>query len=394
MPRADFWSRHRTVLGFALLNAAMGMGVGLSKVVAPLYALSLEADEATLGLVAAAQSAGVLLFGMPTGFLVDRFGPSALFMAGSLIGGALYVALPLFPSPFYLVALSFAISCCMPLRFVPLATLFFEQLETIGEAKAGWLRGSHMGGSTVLGPLLAAALAPFLSYVHMYWVIAGLLLVTMTMARFLFRSHGERRPHGAPKQTLTQQLGTIVSDLDLRGACIVDLVAMAIIGFFNFFVVVIAVAELGLGPERASGLVSAHGFSYVVVLFSAGALAQRLGQQASYALSALTIALGLLALGTGQSALAMSAGAVVLGCGVGLLHVVNMLRFARIGARLGRGKIAGINALTGPSGTILASVLGGFLGRRIGLQSVFLSFIPLVGFLLWQLWQERQPVAA
>jgi hypothetical protein len=32
------------------------------------------------------------------------------------------------------------------------------------------------------------------------------------------------------------------------------------------------------------------------------------------------------------------------------------------------------------------------LGRQIGLQSVFLSFIPLLGLLLWQLQQERAAV--
>ncbi|HEX5658462.1 MAG TPA: MFS transporter [Polyangiales bacterium] len=84
-------------MSFSLLNAAMGIGVGLSKVVAPLYALELGANDATLGLVAASQSAGVLLLGMPTGFLVDRFGPSPLFVLGSLIGGALYLTVLLLP---------------------------------------------------------------------------------------------------------------------------------------------------------------------------------------------------------------------------------------------------------------------------------------------------------
>ncbi|MET0287181.1 MAG: MFS transporter [Polyangiales bacterium] len=386
------WSSQRILLSFSLLNAAMGIGVGLSKVVAPLYALSLGADEATLGMVAAAQSAGVLLLGMPTGFLVDRFGPSPLFVLGSLVGGALYLIVPLVPSASYLVLTSFALSCCMPLRFVPLATVFFEQLETLGEAKAGWSRGSHMGGSTVLGPLLAGALAGWLSYAQMYWVIAGLFLFTMTMARQLFQSfRGRRAASGEPLRT---QLRVMFEDADLRGACLVDMIAMTVLGFFNFFAVVIAVKELGLSPERASGFVSAHGLCYVLVLFSAGPLVTRLGAQASCVLSGLAIAFGLLVLGNGRDALTMTLGAVVVGGGVGLLHIVNMLRFARIGARLGRGKIAGLNALTGPSGSIAASVMGGVLGSRLGLQNVFLCMVPLVGVLFWQLHAERSDSGA
>jgi MFS family permease len=381
------WSSQRILVSFALLNAAMGVGVGLAKVVAPLYALSLGADEATLGLVAAAQSAGVLLLGMPTGFLVDRFGPSPLFVVGSLVGGALYLTVPLVPTTWYLVLASFALSCCMPLRFVPLTTVFFEQLETLGEAKAGWARGSHMGGSTVLGPLLAGLLAIWMSYAQMYWVIAALFLLTMTMARWLFRSFRGRR--AASGESLRAQLSAMFDDADLRGACVVDVIAMATLNFFNFFTVVIAVRELGLSPERASGLVSAHGLCYVLVLFGAGPLAARLGQQSSSVLSGLTIVAGLIVLANGRDALTMTLGSVLVGAGVGLLHIVNMLRFARIGARLGRGKIAGLNALTGPTGSISASVMGGLLGRQLGLQNVFLCFVPLVGLLFWQLYQER-----
>ncbi|HEX5658463.1 MAG TPA: hypothetical protein VFX59_14775 [Polyangiales bacterium] len=74
---------------------------------------------------------------------------------------------------------------------------------------------------------------------------------------------------------------------------------------------------------------------------------------------------------------------------MGPLHVVNVMRFARVGARLGRGKIAGLNALTGPTGSICASILGGLLGSRFGLQNVYLCIVPLVGLLFWQLYQER-----
>jgi MFS family permease len=372
-------SSQRFLIGFACLNAAMGLGVGLAKVVTPLYALSLGADEATLGLVAAAQSAGVLCLGMPTGLLVERFGPVALFTAGSLLGGALYLLLPLYPGG--LVPLTFAISCCMPLRFVPLTSLFFEQLETLGEAKAGWARGSHMGGSTVLGPLLAGLLAAFMTQRQMYWVIAALFLVTMAAARALF---GAGRTRSASREPLRAQLRRLIADADVRAACTVDLVAMAILGFFNFFVVVIAVRELGLGAESASGLVSAHGGSYVLVLFGAGSLAARLGQPASYALAVLSIALGLVALGSSATVEPMLLGSVLLGGGIGLLHVVNTMRLARIGARIGRGKIAGLNALTGPAGSIAASITAGVVGARSGLQSVFLLFVPIVALLLYQ----------
>lgn len=54
--------------------------------------------------------------------------------------------------------------------------------------------------------------------------------------------------------------------------------------------------QLCLGPERASGFAFAHSLTYVTVLFSLGSLTRRLGQQASYALGACSMAGGLLAM--------------------------------------------------------------------------------------------------
>jgi MFS family permease len=67
------------------------------------------------------------------------------------------------------------------------------------------------------------------------------------------------------------------------------------------------------------------------------------------------------------------------------LQIVNLMRFARIGSRLGRGKVAGLNALVGPAGGMMGNMCGGMLGHRIGLQSVFLVFVPLLILLSWQL---------
>jgi hypothetical protein len=67
------------------------------------------------------------------------------------------------------------------------------------------------------------------------------------------------------------------------------------------------------------------------------------------------------------------------------MQIVNLTRFAHIGARIGRGQTAGINALAGPSGAFFGSLLGGGLGRSLGLQTVFLLFIPVFAALGWSL---------
>jgi len=397
--------RHRFLVTFVLLNSLMGVSVGLAKVTTPLYALHLGANEALLGLVAGSQSAGILLIGLPMGFLVDRYGPAGLFVIGSLCAGAMYMVVPLVPSAMFLVGCTFVISFFMPFRFVSLNTVFLEQLEVLGEEKAGWARGSHMAGTTMIGPALAATLIQVSSYQHTYWVIAALFLLTMFLSPLVFSQHEARRsaPAGARAENGTRtlswravraQLVLIGRDVDLRGACMVDFTGQAIMMFYTFFIVVIAIVQLGLGADEASGLVGAQGFSYVVALFTLGPFANRLGQNSVYALSAGLVALALVLLGTAAAPPLLWIGGLLLGVGLGLLQIVNLMRFARIGGRLGRGKIAGLNALVGPAGGMVGSMGGGLLGHQIGLQTVFLLFIPALGLLLWQLHTQRAQLLA
>jgi len=384
-------ARHRFLVTFVLLNSLMGVSVGLAKVTTPLYAMHLGANDAVLGLVAGAQSAGILLIGLPMGFLVDRYGPAPLFVIGSLCAGAMYGLVPQVPSAMFLVGCTFVISFFMPFRFVSLNTVFMEQLEVLGEEKAGWARGSHMAGTAMIGPALAATLIEVSSYKHTYWVIAALLLLTMFMSPLVFSQY-QTDPSTARALRLGDvkaQLVMIGRDVDLRGACMVDFTGQAIMMFYTFFIVVIAITQLGLGADGASGLVGAQGFSYVVALFTLGPFANRLGQESAYALSAGIVAVALLLLGTASALPVMWLGALLLGMGLGQLQIVNLMRFARIGGRLGRGKIAGLNALVGPAGGMVGSMGGGLLGHRIGLQNVFLAFVPALGLLLWQLHAQR-----
>ncbi len=56
---------------------------------------------------------------------------------------------------------------------------------------------------------------------------------------------------------------------------------------------------------------------------------------------------------------------------------------------IGPGKVSGLTLLTFPVGGILGGLIGGWAGQRLGLQTVYLLFIPAVFALLaWQ-WRSR-----
>lgn len=174
--------RHRFLLTFALLSLFMGISVGLAKVTTTLYALHLGAQGWVLGSIAAAQSLGILFSSLPMGVLVERYGPTRLFMTGSLIAGLLYLLLPLLPSSLFLLFMTALVSFVMPARFVSLNTVFMAALERMGEARAGWYRGTHMSGMFLIGPLLAAVVVQAVGHAGSYWLIAAMFLVTIWLS--------------------------------------------------------------------------------------------------------------------------------------------------------------------------------------------------------------------
>jgi len=88
--------------------------------------------------------------------------------------------------------------------------------------------------------------------------------------------------------------------------------------------------------------------------------------------------LGCVGLGTGEGTASLLAGSVCLGLGIGVIEIGVIGRTAALGVRLGQGRMAGLNAVAGPGGALLGGLAGGTLGSWLGLQPVYLLFVPVL----------------
>jgi MFS family permease len=373
-----FIERHRFLLAFASLSSLMGISVGVAKVTTSLYAVHLGASPAELGLIASAQSVGVLVMSLPLGFLVEQFGPGRLFVLGTLAAAGLYAAVPFVASAGYLLVCTTLISFFMPFRFVSLSSVFMGQLESIGESKAGWYRGTHMIGMFLLGPALASVVLGVFDFAGTYRAIAAAFLATIVISPIVFGPYA--RPHGSGRRVtwsdIVGQLRLLARDAELRHVCSIEALAQGTNAYYSFFIVVVAV-RVGLDPGEASSLVAANGVTFVLALFTLGSVVRRLGPQRVYRLSFSWVAGALVVLGLADGKASLWLGALCLGLGLGTLQIVNLTRFARCAARLGRGKMAGLNALVAPAGAVLGNLAGGVVGRAFGPQAMFLALVPL-----------------
>jgi len=364
-PRSDL----RFLVLFAALSSSMGLSAGMAQITTSLYAVQLGASEAMLGLIASAQSVGVLVVGLPAGMAVDRVGPARPFVLGTVSAGLLYFVLPFFPSASWLLITTACVSFFMPLRFVSLNSVFLKALAGLGAARAGWFRATHMLGMFLIGPVVAARVVGAFGHAVAYWCISATFGLTLLLSPLVFGPHSVR-VHGAPRQTTV--LRRLFADAGIRRVALLEAGSQGINAYYTFFIVVIAVKIANLSAAQASNLVAIKGVSLIAALVLLGRTVTRWGKQRAYLIGLTVGGVSLLVLGLTATPISLYVGGFGLGLGLGLLQIVNLTEFARAGARFGHGALSGVNALVGPSGSFLGGVLGGVVGRALGLPAVFL----------------------
>lgn len=369
---------------FVLLTIIAGLGVGVARVLISLYAVHLNASELQLGLISAAQNIGILLMALPIGVLVQRLGSLKVFSIGSVVGAVLYFLTPLHANAWYLMILTALVSCFLPMRFVSINTVFLSNLKRLGPAKAGWFRGSHMMGFFLIAPALSVLLIEHFGYSGSFYCVALLFLGTLFFAPFCFQKvhqHTQSTPSFQWRDVVAP-LALLKTHAPLRVICALEFLSSVANNYFGFFIVVIAIQSFALPESMAVMLLTTQGIIFVSSLFTLGGLAELVGYQKFYLIGLGLISSALLILALTPVTLWMWPASLMLGLGLGMLHIANFMSFAKVGEQTAMAKISPILALVGPTGGLFGGFLGAALGASVGLQNLFfpigLAFLALI----------------
>ena len=369
---------------FVLLTIIAGLGVGVARILISLYAVQLEATELQLGLIAAAQSVGILFMALPIGVLVQRLGSLKVFSMGSVIGAALYALTPLQESAWYLLIVTALVSFVLPMRFVSINTVFLSNLKRLGPAKAGWFRGSHMMGFFLIAPALTVLLIQHFGYGGSFYWVAFLFLGTLIFAPFCFQQIHQTAAN-APSfkwRDVVAPLALLKTHAALRMVCALEFLSSVANNYFGFFIVVIAIQSFSLSESVAVMLLTTQGIVFVGSLFTLGGLAELIGYAKFYWIGLSLISSALLILAITPITFWMWPASLMLGLGLGMLHIANFMSFAKVGEQTAMAKISPILALVGPAGGLFGGFLGAAFGASLGLQNLFfpigLAFIGLI----------------
>jgi MFS family permease len=384
---------NRFLIVFALLASLMGTSVGVAKIMTTFFAIELGADARQIGLLAAGSMTGTLLMSVPIGFLVDHFGPWRLFVAGSSLAGLTYAVIPAGHNAGFLLGATTAISFFMPLRFVSLNTVFFEQIRKMGHGKAGWYRATHLSGQFLIGPAVAVSLISLLGYTGAWWALAASFAMTIAVSPLVFNSFSPKHPARVPRRpdlwVVAAEFALLARHRQLQGICLVNICVDGLIAYHTTFIVAIALQVLRLDAAGASAFVTGTGLSFIMTLLLMGGPIGRLGARSSFLLGFGLIMAALPVLGSATSPAGLWPGVVILGIGVGTAQTVTLAQAAQIGGQLGQGKVSGIILMMAPVSAMLGGIIGGWAAQQVGLQTVFYLFVPV--FLALFVWQWRQP---
>lgn len=354
-----------------------GTLVGLVGVAAPLFALSLNASTAEIGLVTGILPLSIGLMSLPIGMAIDRVGPRRVFALGGVLGALAFFLVSKSASPGGLILATAIASPAVPMHFLSIQSDFFRHLNLAGARKAGWIRATQMGGSVVAGPLLGSLLIGGFGLDHAaFYVLVAVSFILMPLLghRVLSGSAEAQRPvlHDRP---VLEQLKTVFGHREIAETGVIAFAASGASSFYGAFIMIIAIERFGLHESAAAPLISGQGVSYIAALFYLGGALESLGPRRYYRIAYATSAAGLAILGIAQGIPALWLGAVLLGLGLGMVAVANVIRQAAVSGQLGRGNVAGAGNPPAAIGAWAGAFLGGVLGEWIGLQNVFLVFI-------------------
>ncbi|ESQ90189.1 hypothetical protein ABAC460_10585 [Asticcacaulis sp. AC460] len=381
---------------FITLSVLAGTTIGMGNVITTLFALHLNATPFQVGLISGSATLGMMLVTLPAGFLIAKYGAKRVYLLASLNCMAIYLVVPFLGAWSALAVARSLVGASVPFRTISMNSTFLQRLKSFGQDKAGWFRASQSTGMAVLGPWVGTLLTGSANFLVSYICLAALFgLMALWSQNFLPEAEAvvETSVGQGGGAGLLDQFRLMLKDLWVGESCLTEFVNSSVTSLFSSFILVLAITDLHLPKAMAVALVTTQGLATIAALFVLGPLLRKVRLVWAYAASLGFATAALLLVGFGREWLVLMLGAVCLAIAAATIHLVNMQRLAH--SPIAKSKISSLLNLSGQTGSLLGSVAGGSLSLAIGLQNIFLAWIPLVWVTAaFCFWRHRQAANA
>ncbi|RPI08906.1 MAG: MFS transporter [Zetaproteobacteria bacterium] len=371
------------VLSVYLPTFVFAVGQGAVLPVIPLFARELGAPVAAAGLIVGMRSLGTLLFDLPSGLAVARFGDKGAMVAGTALISVVALGASLSASPVVFGGLIFLMGGGW--AFWQLARLAYVSDVTPVEyrGRALTLVGGVIRAGYFVGPILGGFLGKYYGLEAAFYAQAGMGVAASALMWVCVRDDsGSDRMGG---RGLSQRLvETAVAHRRVFLAAGLPVLVLQLLREVRQVFLPLWGESIGLDVGQI-GL--AFGISYFVdtgLFYPVGCVMDRWGRKWAGVPSLLTLSLGMLLLPTTRTFVAFTIVAVLIGIGHGFGTGIVMTLGADLAPKDRRGEFLGVWRLLGDVGStggpFLASLVAGLGG--LGLSATVCAGIGLVGTLV------------
>jgi MFS family permease len=359
------------------------VGQGAVLPVIPLFARELGATVAAAGLVVGMRSLGTLLFDLPSGMAVSRFGDKGAMVAGTAliavvaVGASLSGSVVVFAGLIFLMGGGWAFWQLARLAYVSdvIPVEYRGRALTLvgGVIRAGYFVGPILGG--FLGKYYGLE-AAFYAQAAMGVAASVLMWVCVRDASESERLEGRGLSHRLLETAIAHRRAFLASGFPILTLQLLREVRQVFLPLWGESIG-LDVGQIGL----------AFGVSYFIdtgLFYPVGYVMDRWGRKWAGVPSLLTLSLGMLVLPLTDSFMGFTAVATLIGIGHGFGTGILMTLGADLAPKDRRGEFLGVWRLLGDVGStggpLLASLVAGFGG--LGLSSVVCAGIGFVGTLV------------
>ena len=325
-----------------------------------IFAQSLDATAAMVGVIVGMYSAANLVSNVGAGFLLDRMSRRWLMIGGMLLTAASLYTYGLVQSPVQLLILRAVHGMCAGV-LAPGAFAMMGDRSRGQQTRAMGISGALISVSAVVGPAVAGVVRETWGFEAVFNVSGTLMLAAATAFWLRVTSGSDRSPSASPVSPDTSSPPLRRNWPLMRVFITVLVMTFGIGALIGHLPIVI---EGGGGSARLSGLAFA-----LFSLVASAVMANSLQRSADGSSRRLPLAAGLILASIGGVTLALSDGSlavvmtsmVIYGVGFGLLFPSLSASVTELTPRGHRGAAFGIFYATYSLGVVLGSVVSGFI---------------------------------
>jgi predicted MFS family arabinose efflux permease len=356
---------------YLVLSMLAGTTAGMLRALSPIFAIHLGATPAQIGVISSFESLGMAAMTLPAGMLVARFGPRNVYVSASVLITLAYCLTASIASWPALAASLCLGGACMPFRIVSVSSSFLERLRSAGRSKAGWYSSSGTIGTLLVGPVLAALLlvtaGPALGYLGIALIFAAMGIYGARVLSSRSRLHATS---GSSFDSIVETLRVLRHPV-VSAVCLIEISSGIVFAFFTAFIVVTAIQYVGLSETQAISIRMFEGAVAVLTGLIGGYLVKDRPIVWFYRASLAFIVAGFLTLGVAANYATLVFATLMLGIGLGVSNLVNVIRVSSIDAP--KSRVSSLQLFSSFSGAFMGALLGGSLTKLIGLHGMFVS---------------------